>query len=80
MKKTFLYFALAALAPASALAQGTTGKFYIDWDSAAKKCVVTETRPTNPNNPGLRDFPPYNSKAAAEAALPKVNGCETPMK
>ena len=77
MKKTFLYFALAALAPASALAQGTTGKFYIDWDSAAKKCVVTETRPTNPNNPNLRDLSPYDSRALAEAALPKLAGCGT---
>ena len=77
MKKTFLYFALAALAPASALAQGTTGKFYIDWDSAAKKCVVTETRPTNPN---LRDLSPYDSRALAEAALPKLAGCGMPMK
>jgi hypothetical protein len=79
MNKTLLFFTLAALAPASAWAQGAGGKFYVDWDFAAKKCVVVEKRPTNP---ALADLPPYNSKAEAEAALKTtVVGCGgVPMK
>jgi hypothetical protein len=74
MKKTLFVVALAALAPTFAWAQGTTGKFYVDWDNAAKKCVVVEKRPTNPT---LADLPPYNSRAEAETGLKTVNGCET---
>jgi hypothetical protein len=79
MKKTLLFFTLAALAPASAWAQGTGGKFYVDWDNAAKKCVVVETKPANNNVEGGG---PYNSKAEAETALKTtIVGCSgAPMK
>jgi hypothetical protein len=76
MRKILLFLTLAALVPASAWAQA--GKFYVDWDNTAKKCVVVEKRPTNP---ALADLPPYNSRAEAEAGLKTVNGCEVgPMK
>jgi hypothetical protein len=78
MKKTLLFLTLAALAPASAWAQGTGGKFYVDWDNSAKKCVVVESKPAN----NVEGGGPYSSKAEAEAALKTtVAGCGgVPMK
>ncbi|MFO1109710.1 MAG: hypothetical protein U1E61_11045 [Bradyrhizobium sp.] len=70
MKNAFMLFALTVLSVTFAQAQGT--KYYVDWDYAAKKCVVVDKRPTNPN---LADLPPYNSKAEAEAAFKVLKGC-----
>jgi hypothetical protein len=77
MKRTLLFLSLASLAPASAWAQGTGTKFYVDWDNAAKKCVVVETKPAN----NVEGGGPFDSKAQAEAALKTVAGCGgEPMK
>lgn len=72
MKKLHLLVMFAALATTSAQAQVSATKYYIDWDDAAKKCIVVENKPTTDKVAGGG---PYDSKPQAEAAFKTVKGC-----
>jgi hypothetical protein len=53
-------------------ASAQTGQFWIDWDNAAKKCIVVTQKPTDKNVEGGG---PFRTRADAEAALKTVKGC-----
>ena len=72
MKKLYSLVMFAALATTSAQAQVSGTKYYIDWDDAAKKCIVVENKPTIDKITGGG---PYESKAQAEDAFKTVKGC-----
>jgi hypothetical protein len=70
----FVLCTFAALACAPALAQNAprSGQFYIDWDNAAKKCIIVTAKPTDKN---IEGGGPFRTRAEAEAALKTVKGC-----
>lgn len=72
MKKLHLLVMFAALVTTSAQAQVSGTKYYIDWDDAAKKCIVVADKPTTGKVAGGG---PYESRAQAEAAFKSVKGC-----
>lgn len=65
---------LATLAFTPALAQNVpaSGPFYIDWDNAAKKCIIVTQKPTDKTVEGGG---PFKTRAEAEAAFKTVKGC-----
>ena len=65
---------LATLAFTPALAQSAPAseQFYIDWDNAAKKCIIVTQKPTDKTVEGGG---PFKTRAEAEAALKTVKGC-----
>ena len=70
MKTLQLFIVFAMLGIAAAKAQD--GKFYVDWDDAAKKCIIVQTKPTVHQVTGGG---PFDTRAQAEAALKVVKGC-----
>jgi hypothetical protein len=69
-EKLLVACALVAFAATPAPAQ--TQQFWIDWDDAAKKCIVVTAKPTDKTVEGGG---PFRSRAEAEAALKRVKGC-----
>ena len=68
----FCAFAALAITAAPAQQNAPKGKFYVDWDDAAKKCIVVTEKPT------LHDVAgggPFNTRAEALAAFKKIKGC-----
>jgi hypothetical protein len=64
--------ATLAFTPASAQNAPDSAQFYIDWDNAAKKCIVVTQKPTDKTVEGGG---PFRTRAEAEAALKTVKGC-----
>lgn len=69
MKTLQLFTLFATLGITTAQAQ--EAKYYIDWDDAAKKCVIQNKPPVNQ----IAGGGPFDSRAQAEAALKVVKGC-----
>ena len=73
MKGVMFFSCLSMLAVSSAFAQSSGTQFYVDWDNAAKKCIVVTAKPADKN---IEGGGPFISRAAAEAAFKKVKGCQ----
>jgi hypothetical protein len=73
-KQRLVFCVLATLAftPASAQNAPSPGQFYIDYDDAAKKCIIVTQKPTDKTVEGGG---PFRTRAEAEAALKTVKGC-----
>jgi hypothetical protein len=67
MRKQRLVFCVLAT-----LAFTPPGQFYIDYDNAAKKCIIVTQKPTDKTVEGGG---PFRTRAEAEAALKTVKGC-----
>ena len=52
-------------------ASAQTDQFWIDWNNAAKKCIVVTQKPTG----NIEGGGPFRTRAEAEAALKTVKGC-----
>jgi hypothetical protein len=74
MRKLLVFSALVISAITTAWAQGQAPKtqFFIDWDNAAKKCVVVTAKPADKDIVGGG---PFNTRDEAVAAIKNVKGC-----
>ena len=71
MKKLHLLAIFAALVTTSAQAQVSGTKYYIDWDNAAKKCIVVADRPTTGKVVGGG---PYESRDSGRSCVQVCQG------
>jgi hypothetical protein len=65
-------FVISTITTASGQGTNTKMQFYIDWDFAAKKCIIVSEKPTNPN---MVNNGPFNTRAEAETAIKTFKGC-----
>jgi hypothetical protein len=74
VKQAFILSFVAALAMTMASAQSPkAAEYWVDWDFSAKKCIIVNEKPTNPN---MHDNGPFKTRAEAENAIKnKIMGC-----
>jgi hypothetical protein len=71
MRKLLVVGAFVISSITTASAQATKTQYYIDWDFAAKKCIVVTEKPTNPD----MHNGPFNTRAEALTAIKTFTGC-----